>query len=408
MNKILLFAILLMTNWMTFAQDSASVLFIGNSYTYQNDLPTILQSVVDAQGDYLLVDSRTQGGATFLTHANNASTYTKINSRNWDYVVLQAQSQEPSFPDGQVDANTLPYAEQIADSVYANNFCSEVMMFMTWGRELGDSQWQPISSFEGMNERLRLAYLRMADSVEGSTSPVGSAWRYVRENHPTIQLYSGDGSHPSYAGSYLAACTFYASIYRKTPVGTSFIGSLSAQDAQNLQNAAALTVLDSLDFFNLRPVSEHTQAIFSSVNNDPSVSFLNESTKAQTYSWNFGNGMTSLDENPTHSYTSNGTFTVTMIAESPCDTDTTVSQVTIGLAGIDDLQDLDLKIKTLSDGVFEVSGENVVESIDVWSITGAKMNVVTGSKIDLSNESKGVYFINVTVQDEIIRLKVMR
>jgi len=408
MNKILLLSIISMLQFLVKAQDSASVLFIGNSYTYVNDLPSLLQSVVDAQGDYLYVDSRTQGGATFQTHVDNASTYTKINGYNWDYVVLQAQSQEPSFPDSQVNSTTLPNAQRLADSIYANNFCSEVLMFMTWGRENGDPQWQPISTFEGMNERLRLAYLRMADSVQGSTSPVGSAWRYVRENYPSIQLYAGDGSHPSYAGSYLAACTFYASIYRKTPVGTSFIGSLSAQDAQNLQTAAALTVLDSLDFFNLRPISEHTQAMFSTSNNDPNVSFNNQSTKVQNYYWDFGDGVTSTDENPTHSYTSNGTFTVTMIAESPCDTDTTVSSIVIGLAGIDDLSAHALTMKTHAEGVYEIVGENKIEKIEVWSITGAKMNVVSQSIIDLSLESKGVYFINVSVENEIIRLKVMR
>ena len=121
---------------------------------------------------------------------------------------MQAQSQEPSFPDSQVDTETIPYAMQMADSVYANHYCSKVMMFMTWGRENGDPQWGPISTFNGMNTRLRNAYVRMADSVQGSVGPVGSAWRVVRELDPSIQLYSGDGSHPSVAGTYLAACTF--------------------------------------------------------------------------------------------------------------------------------------------------------------------------------------------------------
>ena len=114
-----------------------------------------------------------------------------------------------------------PYATknamQLADSVYANNFCTEVMMYMTWGRKNGDPQWAPISTFDGMNDRLRSAYLRMADSVQGSVSPVGSAWKYVRENYPSIELYNADESHPSVAGTYLAACTFYASIFRKHP-----------------------------------------------------------------------------------------------------------------------------------------------------------------------------------------------
>ncbi len=395
-------------NVFAFSQDSASVLFIGNSYTYVNDLPTLLDSIVTAQGDYLYVDSRTQGGATFQTHAANSSTYSKINSYNWDYVVLQAQSQEPSFPDSQVDTQTLPYAEQLADSIYANHFCSEVLMFMTWGRENGDPQWQPISTFEGMNERLRLAYLRMADSVQGSVSPVGSAWRYVRENFPSIQLYSTDGSHPSYAGSYLAACTFYASIYRKTPVGTSFIGSLSLQEAQNLQTAAAITVLDSLDFFNLRPISQHTKAAFTFVSNGPTLTFTNQSTKAQTYFWDFGDGTTSTDEHPVHTYSTNGIHTITFISQSPCDSDTLQTDVSIGLANITDVANNVLKIRSLGGGIFEVDSEKNIHSIQVYSTVGEELEVVHDNRINLSTFPVGVYFVNVELGGEIVRLKVMR
>ena len=106
-----------------------------------NDMPTMVSGIAASFGDVLIKDSQTPGGMTFSGHAANALTYTKINSNNWDYVVLQAQSQEPSFPETQVDTETIPYAMQIADSVYVNNYCSKVLMFMTWGRENGDSQW---------------------------------------------------------------------------------------------------------------------------------------------------------------------------------------------------------------------------------------------------------------------------
>ncbi|MFN5032289.1 MAG: hypothetical protein ACK5FX_08725, partial [Flavobacteriia bacterium] len=180
---------LLFISGSNYAQDSISVLFIGNSYTYVNDLPTVFKNLTQSLGDISTVDSKTNGGYTFQNHLSDAVTHTKIQSRQWDFVVLQGQSQEPSFPTDQVNAQTLPPAAALADSVYSNWYCSQAVYFMTWGRQNGDPQWDSISTFDGMNVRLRNAYMRIADSANASVSPVGVAWKYVRDNHPTINLY---------------------------------------------------------------------------------------------------------------------------------------------------------------------------------------------------------------------------
>jgi len=67
-----------------------------------------------------------------------------------------------------------------------------------------------------MDSALTATCTRMAQTHEAVVSPVGSVWRYLREN-TSIDLYSPDGSHPSLAGSYAAACTFYTMIFRKNP-----------------------------------------------------------------------------------------------------------------------------------------------------------------------------------------------
>lgn len=404
-NQFLTVLTVLLVAISAFAQESAKVLFIGNSYTYVNDLPGMISSIATSLGDQVTHDSQTPGGTTFQGHTQSATTWNKINSQIWDVVVLQAQSQEPSFPDAQVNSGTIPYAIQLADSVYANNFCSEVMMYMTWGRKNGDPQWAPISTFDGMNGRLRSAYLRIADSVQGSVSPVGSAWKYVIDNYPTIELYSADESHPSVAGTYLTACTFYASIFRKTPVGSSFISSLSASDAAILQNAAALTVLDSLDFFNLRPISEHTQAAFSIVTNDPEVQFVNNSTKALTYSWDFGDGASSTDKNPTHIFNSNGVFTVQLTAESPCDTDVTTAQITINLASIEESIPEGVSLLTIAPGRYQVKATSEITNVQMLSMNGKRMNAVSGTSegliVDLTGREKGVYVLVFELANEL-------
>jgi hypothetical protein len=394
--KQILTLLLISFSLISFSQDSAKVLFIGNSYTYGNNLPSILSSLAESLGDYIYHDAQTMGGATFEVHANNATTYDKINSALWDFVVLQAQSQEPSFPDNQVNTNTLPYAVQLADSIFANNFCSEALFFMTWGRENGDPQWQPISTYDGMQARLRNAYLRFADSVQGAVSPVGMAWKHVRENHPGIQLYVSDGSHPTVEGSYLAACTFYASIFRKPSQGATYLNGVDPTVASQLQAAADLVVLDSLAQWNLRGISQHTQAGFEyTLGTNGEVLFHNMSTKAQTYSWNFGDGQLSNDEHPQVAYNSNGNYDVQLIAMSPCDSDTLTLSIQVNTLGLDEVDIEQLTLLPTGNETFGVSAKSQIQRVTLYDCKGQILSASAEPHIDMTGASDGLYLIHV-------------
>ncbi|AEA42609.1 PKD domain-containing protein [Fluviicola taffensis] len=352
------------------AQDSISVLFIGNSYTYVNDLPGMLNSLTTSLGKETTVDSKTNGGYTFQNQVNDAATYVKIHSKPWDVVVIQGQSQEPSFPDSQVNTGTLPFALRLSDSIWANNACSNVMYYMTWGRQNGDPQWSGINTFEKMNTRLYNAYMRMADSSDRAmVSPVGAVWAYVRTNHPTINLYNADESHPSVEGTYLAACTFYASLFQQTPVGSTFYGGLNATTAGILQNAAAAVILDSLDHFQLHSVDEPTQANFSIVQNGGTIQLENKSSRAISYSWNFGDGQTANSVDAQHTYTSTGTFAVELTASSPCNSDVFSIQVQVTTLDLSDKHFKEVQIASKED-VIEVSSKELGYSLEVYSVDG--------------------------------------
>lgn len=401
--KLLVTVVFSILGFTSFCQDSISVLFIGNSYTNYNDLPGTFNSIAASRGDIVTYDSHTPGGTTFEGHTNNATTWTKINSQPWDYVVIQGQSQEPSFPDAQVDANSYPYAKELADSVYSNNFCSQVMFYMTWGRENGDSQWAPISTYDGMQERLRNAYLRFADSVKGSVSPVGVAWKYVRDNYPTIDLYNADESHPSPEGTYLAACTFYASTFRKSPVGAStFTGTIDPTVAAQLQYAAEVAVLDSLDTWFIR--ENQTTSSFDYVQNGTVVDFESTSWHATSWEWDFGNANSSNLENPSFDFGATGAHPTELIASSVCnsDTSTRVVDYVLGL----DKNNMDYELKTLGEGKFDLVYAS--KAITILNSSGQIVSVIPSKnnsfRIDLSENPKGVYFI----KSEELTLKVVR
>lgn len=377
------------------AQDSVSVLFVGNSYTSVNDLPNVFKQLTGSLGDEATVDSKTNGGYTFQNHLVDPVTMTKIHAKPWDYVVLQGQSQEPSFPFGQVNANTLPPAVALADSVYANSFCGQSMYFMTWGRQVGDPQWDSINTFYKMNNRLRNAYVRIADSANASVAPVGVAWKYIMDNHPTINLYSPDGSHPSLEGTYLAACTFYVSVYRKNSTGATYTAGLDPTIAGVLQSAADLSVLDSIDTWFLKGKADLTVADFLASVNGQTVQLTNTSEYAQSYMWNFGDGASSVLVDPTHAFTAGGTYPLELIALSECGNDSTVQQITIQSAGIMEVDALGLTVKMLGNGSFELEFMEIPTVLTIRDMNGAVvLSIKPGQnsvQLDLSAFADGVY-----------------
>ena len=315
------------------AQQKKEVLFIGNSYTYVNNLPNLVKQIALSFGDSLIYDSSTSGGATFNTHANNIQTLTKINQQQWDYVVLQAQSQEPSFSASQVANDTYPYAKILVDSIHANSICTEPLFFMTWGRKYGDQQncqfYPPICTYLGMQQRLRESYLEMALNDSATCAPVGMAWKASIAIDSTINLYSSDNSHPSIYGSYLAACTFYASIFKKSALGSSFWPSaIDSNTAYNLQQIGSSTVLDSLAVWNI------FNADFSFMQNNDSISCTNLSSNYESLIWNFGDGTSSFDEDPIHVYSNSGVYAITLSAltNGGCLLDTLSVNITVNIS----------------------------------------------------------------------------
>jgi hypothetical protein len=326
--------------FLSFGQLKKEVLFIGNSYTYYNNMPQLVEQIALSFGDSLIYDSSTPGGANFNAHTNNTQTIAKINQKQWDYVVLQAQSQEPSFSPGQVANNTYPYAEILVDSIYANSSCTEPLFFMTWGRKYGDQQncaaYPPICTYLGMQQRLRESYLEMAFNDSASCAPVGMAWKKSIAIDSTLNLYSSDNSHPSIYGSYLAACTFYASIFKKSAVGSSYWpNAIDSLTALSLQEIGSSTVLDSLAVWNI------FDSYFTFDQMGDSVSFTNLSSNYESLLWNFGDGQTTTDQHPTHTYAANGSYTIQLIAttNSGCITDTLTATVVVSsINGVEQLQ----------------------------------------------------------------------
>ena len=120
------------------------------------------------------------------------------------------------------------------------------MLFLTFGLTNGFSDVAH-PSYVSMQDAITEAYESIGVEVAGVIAPVGEAWRTVRIEHPTIDLYEPDGSHPSISGTYLAACVFYASLFGESPEGLDYHADLGSGLARTLQRIAADTVLGEAD-----------------------------------------------------------------------------------------------------------------------------------------------------------------
>lgn len=321
-------------------------LFLGNSYTYVNDLPLLTTALAHSAGDSLYIDSNAPGGYTLgwqpIAHATNPVSLAKIREQPWDFVILQDQSQLPSIPKLR-DSCMLPASVILQDSIVASHACSQLLFFLTWGRRFGGTQCftpnycsENFSDFDHMQDSLTRAYKLVADSVGGWISPVGEAWRLVIDG-TGMTLHDGDNSHPNLKGSYLSACVFYSSIFRKPSTGLSFTAGLQPDTALLLQRVADSVVFHWSSLWNLW--GNLPQAAFTATMQADTLFTTNTSIHSTRWCWDFGDGHTSQDFEPVHIYQSAGNYTVTLTACDSCHCDTVSDQVSVTIAATSDPPD---------------------------------------------------------------------
>ncbi|WP_051220691.1 PKD domain-containing protein [Flavobacterium filum] len=382
-------------------------LFLGNSYTATNNLPQMIDNVANSTGDDLIYDSYTPGGYTFMGHSTNATSLNKIAQGTWDFVVLQEQSQLPSFPDSQVQNQVYPYAQQLNNLINQQNPCAETVFYMTWGRKNGDASncanWPPVCTYTGMDDLLNERYRFMAEQNDAILSPVGAVWRYIRENYPSIELYSADGSHPSVAGTYAAACSFYATLFRKNPEQITFTAGLTNEVATAIRSAAKVIVFDQLLEWQIGEYDPMANFVIEELG-DGQFSLTNTSENATSYLWNFGDGTTSTEANPSHTYTATGEFTIELTVESCGKTATYAQTVIVTTLSLGEVNHPKKAIQIYPNPThdfitIESPDEYIGKSFYLIDITGrmvmnANLNALKTFH-DLSHLTDGVYFLKV-------------
>lgn len=258
------------------ADPPLKVLFIGNSYTYVNDLPAIVVGLAKAAGGRQIeTDGHLVGGCTLERHVKDEKALGKIRDRKWDVVVLQEHSLQPIINrdslfrharilDNQIKrqgAKTIFYltwarqripemqggaapskSPRYARAMYEMSGAANAVDFETWCRR----------EEHGLTGGLNGAYCEIAKELDAQVAPVGMAWKMALAADPRIVLHQADGSHPNPEGSYLAACVFYATLLGKSPVGLpgelrkggTLLVQIPPEEAKRLQEVAWKAVVE--------------------------------------------------------------------------------------------------------------------------------------------------------------------
>lgn len=399
-------------------QINKKVLFIGNSYTGVNNLPLLVQNIAIDMGDVLVYDSNTPGGYRLMNHATHTTTLNKINAQAWDYVVLQAQSQETSWSNAQMQTELYPYAAALSNAIRANNECTQPMFYMTWGRENGDSSncgnapW--VCTYEGMDDAIKNTYNFMAADNEAEVAPVGAVWRYLRTHYPTIDLYAADGSHPSLEGSYAAACVFYTMIYKKDPLGITWNSSLSTLDADRIKMATKNIVFDQMPTwdFTVNPA----KADYSEVVNGNQITFTNTSDDFDSLLWDFGDGNTSTDLHPIHSYGAVGDYNISLTVYKCGKWDTMTKTISIAHLENKDalLEQIEIYPNPVKDKL-SISLNSTYHNIllELYDLNGKLMLTTKHKqgkdlKADMSHLSSGIYLMKLSTEKHTFVSKILK
>jgi len=185
------------------------ILFVGNSYTYYNNMPAIAEALYESSGTGQVdVGMLVQAGQRLSDAAGPRmpELLRMMMGGRWDYVVLQEQSTLGGrYLDGRPvlgDSTSFHESVRALDRAIRDAGARTVLL-VTWANAAAPEQQGEITR----------AYESIGEEVGAIVVRAGPAWADVLRNHPGIRLHQPDGSHPNENGSYLTACVLLSTLF---------------------------------------------------------------------------------------------------------------------------------------------------------------------------------------------------
>ncbi len=228
-----------------------TVLFIGSSYLEFNDVPQRFQELSRKAGHDVFVKAHTYLGQPLAFFASSSAATYVIRQRDWDFVVLQGGAHNVAYPRG-AEHPAYPALKELHRKATEDSPGTRVVYMMPWAFEDG-MLWMEgrTETYEEMQLDIREKVLEWSDELGLVVAPVGMAFYEVLTewNQGPHFLHDTDWNHASQAGSYLAAATFFSTIFVESSSGVSYNWKVEKGLAADLRDVASSTVLGGLDLW---------------------------------------------------------------------------------------------------------------------------------------------------------------
>jgi hypothetical protein len=219
---------------LTDSRPAHSLLIMGNSRTFYNDMPYMIRPIADSAHDpekyqVMLI---AWPGASFQELAKNDRAR-QIAGAEWDDVVMQGESRGQTTEALEADFET--YGEVLAGAAHPAR--GRPWLIVNWSYEpelLNDPEGRPYYT-----EHVRRSHDTLARRGDMREVHVSEIWEKVRNDHPAIRLTS-DGNHPTVAGSYLLALAVYSRVSGRSVADVDFAPpGLSPDEAAVIRHIVA-------------------------------------------------------------------------------------------------------------------------------------------------------------------------
>ena len=229
------------------------ILFLGNSFTGWNEMPTMVEELAKSDGYNVYVDKFLQYGRSLYEISQLETARIKINSVKWDYVILQDSPYRFAYPIEFLEVNPINFAlNTLRQIIKKNNIDTEIVLFMPWAYKDGKFWVEGESDdYHQMQVKVYENTIKFADTYNFKIAPVGWAWDKIVFKNDAIELFTPDLSHPTLEGSYLTACVIYSAVFHEELIYNQYVSDILKHVAFYLQKVATETVFSELSNWNL-------------------------------------------------------------------------------------------------------------------------------------------------------------
>ena len=204
---------------------SYKVLFIGNSFTYYNDLDKVTEEIGKSIGVDITCDRVAIGAHKLIEFATDGDDGAnqiaqKVNNNDYTHIIIQEQSTLPlsnysQFLDG---------ATKLVGQLKEKEPNAEIRLYQSWGyQNMVDAKYG--NTIAECENKVCDAYKKVGKALDLKIHYVGKAFtKWLNDNPDVSPYYSKDNKHPSFLGTYISGLMHVASLTGKNLSGVTYQG----------------------------------------------------------------------------------------------------------------------------------------------------------------------------------------